>query len=426
MLSYLLRPFERFFHTDVKYLAEGSFWLTTGRVVSAGISFILSLLYARYLIPEAYGAYRYVLSMIGAFGIFALPGVGTVMIRSVARGYDGSYRKGAFLIFFSSFGISIAAWCAAAWFFIRGDNALALAFIAGGFFVPFAEGLGHWRAYFEGKKLFREKTFYNIVASFFYGIIMASAIGFIAYMEMSFLWAAAILVGSYFLGQAIPNSIAFVSTLRRLPSIQPEERGSLQYGFHLSLLKIPSTLANYLDGILLYMFLGPAALAVYSFAIALPEQIKSIFAVTASVAFPKLSLKSMTGEERLQLHETLPGKILRSILVTGVVVVAYIVVAPFLYRIFFPAYIDSIVFSQVFALSLILFPLAIFGSAIQAEGNLRDVYLYEISTPLFQIVLLAILITLFGIWGAVIGRVVGRLAGHMIAMFLYMRRRAAV
>lgn len=410
---------ERFLRTDVRYLLKGTFWLSVSRVVGVGVAFGLSILYARYLSKELYGDYRYVMNVMGALGIFALPGMATIILQSVARGFEGTFRRGSFLIFFSSFGISLISFGIAVWFYARGDTALAAGFLIAALLVPFAEGLGNWRAYFDGRKEFQKKTGFNIASNVFYGILMGGIIALIIAFDIAPLFALTLLVAAYFLGHGIPNILAYRSTLRIVQKTAPIEPGAIRYGFHLSFLDAPATIANYLDGILLYQLLGPTSLAVYSFALAPTEQIKGFLGLSAAVAAPKLFARTATREETNDLKRTLTFKILRSILFTGALVGLYVLFAPWFYHTFFPAYQEAILFSQILSLSLLLFPLGLFNTALKAEGNLRKVTIYQLSAPLVQIVAFVFLIPFFGIWGAVVGRLIGRLTTHLLAFFLF-------
>ena len=285
--------------------------------------------------------------------------------------------------------------------------------------MPFAEGLGNWRAYFDGRKEFQKKTGFNIASNLFYGILMGSAIAFIIAFDIAPLFALAFLVAAYFLGHGVPNMLAYRSTFNVITKTAPIEPGAIRYGFHLSFLDAPATIANYLDSILLYQLLGPASLAVYSFALAPTEQIKGFLGLSATVAAPKLFARTATHEETDELKRTLTLKILRSVLFTSVLVGFYILLAPWFFRTFFPAYKEATLFSQVLSLSLLLFPLGLFNTALKAEGNLRKVYIYQLSAPFAQIIAFMILIPLFGIWGAVAGRLLGRLIPHLLAFFLF-------
>ncbi len=50
-----------------------------------------------------------------------------------------------------------------------------------------------------------------------------------------------------------------------------------------------NALAGQLDKIITYHYLGASELAIYSFAVAMPEQIKGIFKNLNTLAFPKFS-----------------------------------------------------------------------------------------------------------------------------------------
>ena len=422
MIKESITALEQFLHTDVRYLIGGSFWLTVGRGSGALIAFLLSILYARYLPKELYGDYRYVLSVLGALGIFALPGMARVITRGVARGFEGTFLRGARFIFFASFVITAAGAGVAGWFFTHGNTALGWGLLIGALLTPFAEGLGNWRAYFDGMRRFREKTFWNICASVFQGLFMAGIIVAIWYFSLSPVWSIALFVGIFYLSHAIPNILWHTLTRRSIKRNALSEPGAIRYGFHLTMLEAPATLSYFIDSILLHAFLGPSALAVYAFAIAPPEQIKAFLGTTVSAAFPKLAARFKERDSFQELRATLPGKIFRVTLFSAGIVAAYIVAAPFFFKIFFPAYTDSVLFSQVFALSLVLFPFGFFHIAIQTEGNLRKVYWDQLSWPFIQIALLFILIPLFGIWGAVIGKIIGRAFNHGISYLIFSHR----
>ncbi|OGZ45462.1 MAG: hypothetical protein A2756_00385 [Candidatus Ryanbacteria bacterium RIFCSPHIGHO2_01_FULL_48_27] len=417
------KPAQQFLKTDIRYLASGSFWLTVGKVASMGVAFVLSVLYARYLSKELYGDYRYILSVIGMFTVFSLSDIGVAITRAVARGKTQAFRRGTAVMFFSSFGMTIATLGAAVFFGYRGTAPLAWGFAATALLIPFVEGLGTWHAYLDGKKQFRQKTIYNIASQIFYGTCMTLTVVYI-YMAHTPPWISlALLAGIYYLAHALPNIFLSLYVMRSVPaSYAPqEEQDAIRYGVHLSLIKIPTTIANYIDSVLLYTYLGGAQLALYSFALAPTEQIKALLGNAASVGFPKLSEKTSTPEHMANLKKTLPVKMLKASLLTSLIVILYILAAPLFFQIFFPRYTASVAYSQIIALSLAFFPLNIFGTALKAEGDLKKIYIFQVAPPIVQILLFLLLIPSFHLWGAVIGKVAGRLTNHLIQAFLYMR-----
>ena len=419
MLPILARPVERFLGIDLGYVFRGGSWLLIGKIFGSFIAFFLSVAYARYLPKSVYGDYRYVLSVLSIAGIFALPGMATAITRGVARGYEGTFRMGGQIIFFSSFGITLVGFVLAAGLFFHGQSSLAWGFIIASLIVPFVEGLGNWRGYYDGKSAFKEKTILNLYDQLFYALSMFLAIGIIVLFRTQGPVSLLVLLSAYSLGEGIPNTLFFLKTFKKVPKDSPAEPGSVRYGLHLSLMNIPATIANYLDAVLLHAFIGPVTLATYSFAIALPEQLKAFLSLPADIVFPKLSTQTPGQTLSVNLKKTLPKKIFKSSFITLVIVLIYIAMAPFVYKILFPKYLDAILFSQVFALSLILFPFTIFNTALKAEGNIKKIYVYNIGAPMIQIAVLAVLIPIYGLWGAILGRIIGRLTNYLLPFLLF-------
>src|SRR3989344_3611253 len=159
-----LKTLERFLQVDATYLAGGSFWLILGKGVNMFVALLLSVIYARYLLKETYGDYRYVLSIFGMLGIFALPGLATAINRSVARGHERTFVKGARIILLSSFSITLIGIGIGLVFLSGGRPELAYSFFAVSAIIPFTESFGIWRGYYDGERKFKEKTFFNLIS----------------------------------------------------------------------------------------------------------------------------------------------------------------------------------------------------------------------------------------------------------------------
>ena len=415
----IFRILSRFLQTDTDYLLRGSALLTIGKSIGSIAALLLSIAYARYLPKELYGDYRYILSIVGMLGIFALPGMATALIRSVARGHDGALRSMTRIIFLSSLGIAAASLISAGIFFQKESFTLAYSFLAISCIIPFAESFGTWRGYWNGKKDFKTLTFYNIVSHIIYGLGMLGTVAGIALGNLPPILSVVMLTSAYYITRALPNVFFYMRTIRTIPTTASEEPCGMRYGFHLSLVDIPATIANNIDSVLLYTYLGPASLATYSFAIVPIEQLKGLLGTVATASFPKMAEKSFGTNIQSDLKKTLPKKLFKASGITAFIVLVYIVAAPLLFPLLFPQYVDAIPYSQVFALSLIFFPLGLFNTAMKAEGDLKKIYLYSIGVPLIQIALLAVFIFLYGLWGAIIGRIIGRLVNHGTLTILY-------
>ncbi|MSR76405.1 MAG: hypothetical protein EXS68_02335 [Candidatus Ryanbacteria bacterium] len=422
MVDYIIRKAERFFRFDIRYILANSFWIGSGKVLATLAAFFLSVLYARYLPKAVYGDYRYILSVLSIAGIFAVPGIGTAMARAIARGFEGTFRHGGRFIFLASFGISIVGIGCALFFFYNGNIYLGWGFALCALFFPFVEGMGNWRNYYDGKRLFKEKTVLNTIDQLAYTICMAGAIGAIIFLKLDAGTSLLILLLAYTLGEGLPNIVFFLQTLKKIPKNAPGEPGALRYGLHLSIANIPATIANYLDVVLLYAFMSPAAVAIYSFALALPEQLKSYLGIVTDISFPKLAVQSQNAESLRDLKKTLVTKAIKASYVTCAIVLAYIIAAPLIYSTFFPRYTEAIYLSQIFALSLVLFPFGVFNTALKAEGDMQKIYGYNVIAPVIQIAALVTLIPPYGLWGAVSARMIGRVANHILPLLFFIKK----
>src|SRR3989338_6433832 len=427
MLQRIRKFTDRLLQIDSAYMITNGFWLSFGKIMSMLVLLFLSVAYAKYLTKDVYGEFRYVMSAMGMFSIITLPGLATSVMRSVARGYEGTFRDAAWRMFFISFGMTVVGFGFAFFYFFFPQNiSLAFGFVVAAALAPLVEGLGTWRAYLDGKKEFKQKALRNISGNIFYGLLMATALAAIYYGHASINISLAILLGASYIGHGLPNIIYSIKSLRNIPANAPTEPGSLTYGYHLTLLDIIPNVAYNIDAILLFNFLGPSTLAVYSFAIAPIEQIRTLFDLVLTMVFPKIAMKTKNAETTDKLKGAIRVKVLRSLPVTAAAVLAYILAAPVLYHYLFPAYTESILPSQILALSLIFFPLNISTSALKAEGNIKKLFIISTIPPVAKIAAFLVFVPLYGLWGAVAVRVAGIILNYFLAFFLFQKKLAMI
>jgi O-antigen/teichoic acid export membrane protein len=80
----------------------------------------------------------------------------------------------------------------------------------------------------------------------------------------------------------------------------------------------------------------------------------------------------------------------------------YVLIAPVLFKIFFPNYIEGIFISQLYSLSFLFLPKMIYSISLYAQKMTRSLYISKISTPILKIILFLILTPTYGLIGAVI------------------------
>ena len=407
----ILRRSEKYTKTDMAYLASGGFWLTFGQVISAAATFGLAIAFANLLPKETYGTYKFVLSIAGVLSVFALPGMMTSLTQAVARGFEGSTTPALRArLQWGTLG-GLASLGVAGYYFVSGNLTLAVSFLIVAAFLPLMDAFGIYEGLLTGKKRFRELSTYSLAQKLVSVALMVGTMFATTNLSLILL--------SYFMPYAVLRYLFFRHTVKKYQqnaSVDPE---AVAYGKHLSLMSVVGPIANNLDKILLFHFLGAAPLAVYTIAIAPPEQLKGILKNINILALPKFSERSL-GE----IYAGMKNKVWKFGLLLIAVSLIYILIAPAIFRIFFPQYLESIPYSQVFSLSIVAVLLFLPLSVLQAHKRTKELYKFNIATAAFQTILYLVLVPLYGLWGAIAAWMIGRIFNLGYSFFLMYRLRS--
>jgi len=410
-MSTLIDKLSEILGTNLRYIIKGGFWLTLGEIVSTATTFLSALVFANLLSKETYGIYNYVLSISGILAIPTLSGIGTAMTQAVAKGYEGSLIPAVKTKIRWGLLASLSALIVAAYYYIYGNSTLAIAFLIVAAFLPFLDAFGLYESFLYGRKLFDVASLYFILIQI---ITIAVLIGTIFITKNIFF-----ILLAYFASWTFSKLIIFQLVLKKFPPNKKPDPEAITYGKHLSVVSIIGTIANYLDKLLVFHYLGAAELAVYSLAIGPPEQIKNLLSSFNILAFPKFTERTVA-----EIKKAMARKFFQLFLLACFVIGSYILIAPYFYKIFFPKYLDSVFYSRIFALSmfnLILFPAGIF---LQAKRKIKEQYWTNLLTSLFQIVIMTVFIIWQGLLGLIVARILTRFFGSIINLVFY--RRASV
>lgn len=405
----LLRWSERYTKTDMVYLAKGGFWLNLSSLSITLFSFVLYLAFARFLPKEVYGTYQYLLSISAIIMAFSLGGMNTAVAQAVARGYEGTYRIAIRLQLKWSLIPLVGACLGAGYYAFQGNMELALGLLLIGIAIPFVTTFNTYGAYLLGKKDFKRVFLYNFALNvpYYAGLILASF----------FLKSAIVLLAvNLFINSLILLYLHFRVLKKFKPgnSVDPE---ALSYGKHLSVMGTLTTIVGQLDNVLVFHFLGPVDLAIYTFATAIPDRAANFFKFFSFTSLPKFAEKS--GAE---IRTTIGPKLLKLTALVLLTSLVYMVLAPYLFRLFFPQYMDSVPFSALYALSMVGIAGGVALSALTAQKRTKDLYAYSIVTPVLQLTLQYAGIVLYGLWGLVAGKTISVLLTSLITVFLLLRK----
>lgn len=407
----VLRWSEKWIKTDMVYLTKGGFWLTLGQGISISSSLILSIIFANILPKEVYGTYRYILSICGILTITTLSGMNTSVIRSIARSQEHVFFKALKAKIYWGLWGALGSLLISGYYLFQHNLGLAAGFLIVAAFLPVMDSFALYDSILQGKKNFRLSTRYSVITQCLatLTIIITAVLTKDVYLILL----------SYFVSWTVLRFFFLKRSLETYRLNNQDDPEAVPYGKHLSFMLIPITVANYFDRLLIFHFLGAAEVAIYSIAIAPPEQIKGLLKNLNTLALPKFSKKSLA-----EINETIWGKMLKLSLIIGLVVILYIIAAPLLFHIFFPAYSEAIPLSQLFTLSLLATVMYIPLSIMQSQKLSGQLYRFNLLTSIFQIAALLAIIPCFNLYTVVAARIASRLFGLLVAG-IQLKRAAA-
>jgi O-antigen/teichoic acid export membrane protein len=188
----------------------------------------------------------------------------------------------------------------------------------------------------------------------------------------------------------------------------------MRYAKHMSIIGILGTIAGNVDQILLYHFGGTVNLAIYNFSIGVLDQVKGPLKTLDSMLQARFATRT-----NLSIDAGIANKMKWLGLLSITSIIVYIPLAPHIYAILFPTYTESILLSQVYALSLLSLVFTPAISYLAAKKRVRALYTLSLTGNALQIAAMAIGVIGWGLWGLVISRVVVRILGAFIGFILY-------
>ena len=375
-----------FFKVDMAYVASGAFWGNVNYLFITLVAFVTSILFADLLTKDQYGTYQYVLSIAGLISGLTLTGMNTAVTRAVARGHEGELRRSVKFQILAGILPSAVALGVGVWYFFHNHTSISVSFLWVALVLPAANALNTWAAFAGGKKLWRLGTYFGFANTFisYIGVILMLV------FTRDFVWIALGNFGFGFLG----NYIMYRMTIKQFKPNNEIEKGTLSYGTHLSIMGMPGVISSQLDALLVFHFVGPAALAVYTFATLIPEKIQGGLKFVSNVALPKFAEKDEDSVKRF-LVKRLP----MIFIILGLIAGAYALIAPFIFHIFFPAYSASIPFTQVYALSFFSVAGGLVQTGLTSQQKTKALYISNLILPALQAALLVVLMYFYGVWG---------------------------
>jgi len=403
----MFNTLDRIFKTDVRYVLNGGFWLLLGQGIAFIASFGLLWAFTNLLPKEVYGQYRFITTAAVLLSIATLPGLNTALLQSVANGHTnllGPLLKRKIL-----WGLvgSVGALIGASYYWWQADSTMALLFLAIALFVPFYESFNIYQSYLMGQKQFRSNALLTAALRISIVVGVVSAIALSSNII--------VIVVAFLLSSTVAHVLALYVARILYPPVHSQDTTELhtaaRYGYHLSAMSMFRWGAQQLDKIVLWYFAGPVQVATYAIAVALPNELTSASGQVSNLALPKMSTRRI---------DELRSNLLRKV---GIFFIAllplaglYALIAPYLFTWFFPQYIDTIWYTQIAALTILVAPIGLFSQYFYATKHTKVLYITNFVEPAILVALFAALIPTFG----VIGAITAFLIKHLLTFLLYL------
>jgi O-antigen/teichoic acid export membrane protein len=347
--------------------------------------------FARYVSKETFGTYQYLLSFFSIVTAFTLLGMNTAVIRAVAQGYEGTMRTSVTIQLKYGIVPFLIAAAGALYYWHAGNLFLAMGLLIIGICTAPLYAFNTYGALLVGRKDFKSNTLISLVANTLYYSALCGA----ALLSDSPLVILGVNLGI----QVIMYFIIYRFVLRRYRPNDKVDTGALSYGLHLSAMSVFGSVAAQVGSVLTFHFLGPAALALFGFASAIPGRLAAIFfKFLGDVALPKFAKRTAAEIRALLWHKMLVAY--------GVGFVLAIISAasmPFLFSLLFPTYTEAVPYAMFICIGIFLGAANFLPhAALTALQRTRELYIINIANPIASIIFPLIGILLFDLWGLVV------------------------
>lgn len=414
MKNYILNFLEKLIRTDIRYAIKGFFWLNIGYIISTLAGIATATAFANLLLPETYGNFRYILSLLPFLDISTLKRVDQSLTVSVAKGFEGDVinalkmkMKWGILGSVVGFGLSF-------YYYLNGNHQLWLLVAIMAIFVPLFNTPLISLDYLSGKKKFKALTVIGGSSSVVYSLLIVVFI----FLSKNII----LLISAYFIISAIIRFSAFFYVIKKYPPNKNKEENNktLSYGKKLSILEIINVFGSSLDNILVFHYLGAAELAAYSFIKKVPENLKLIPRFITQLSVPKFSNQDI-GD--ISVKKEVIRKTWFFATGSSVIVIIYILFAPFIFKILFAPYQQYVFLSQIYALSFVFNFSGLFFNFVETNRKAKDVLSLNLIISILSILTIFVSLKFFGLIGLVVGYSFIRFSSSVLK-YIYFKKAA--
>ena len=383
-----------------------SFSILNQALLSLGAVLVVVSL-SNLLTAEIFGKTRFLASVLAIAAFFSLPGIGAVMLQRATIYSRAGFMAAIMTQLRWGIGATLGALFFALIFYFKNDYDLAIAFMVSGLLAPVANLYLMPGLALAGLKLTKEKVWYDSIAMT--AIVLGATLGasLTGTVAGTMIW--------YFGFQTLATLGLLFLVFGKLPvrsnSLDTLPRDAL-YGKQLTLFQLPFTLLPALEKALVFLLLGPVALAVYVIVTLPIEHLRAAW--RNFLQFSALPQLSELEDHADQLRHWLYIAIFMSVGIALSVVLFAWLILPFL----FSDYLEAQPLIYLSSLLAFFLPAQVYVLSMIARRDVNRLYIYAAATMFIDVLVLVFMTTLFGLYGAVVAKVLAGLFSAIIASLL--------
>ena len=410
MYKKIITTAERWLQTDLSYVGKNIFWIVVGQIMSIAFGLVVSVSLANIFSQHEYGVYKFIISTSSILLAFQLTGLKPALVQAVARGFDGVVLSSMKLHFKWSVPIFISAILVSLYYFFNNNITLSLGILLVTVISGISATVGIYNTYLSGKEKFKTVTIHALIITFVNAIVIEITLLYTKSVLATVLMSAlSIFISTTTLAYKTLKS----AKLKKTTAIN--ERQALKLGKHISLQNILIVIANHLDKIIIFQWIGGIELAKYALSMMLSDQIRGTAKKILSLAVPRYANKNKN-----ELRFSIKKKSWQLTLLMIIPVGLYILIAPALFSLLFPSYVNSVIYSQLLTLGIITMPATyLINTFFTLQEKTKILYYCSLIPSVIRLALMIILIWNYGVWGAIIAYLIARFVTLATHIYFY-------
>lgn len=399
----MIRRLAKKLNLDLTYYLSGGSLLLVDQFMAALTGLATTWCFATYSPKKYYGAYSYILTIVGMLSLMALPGVSQAIQRSAARGCDGDLRIGVRRRLWAGAASGGVMLLVAMVLYLTGNAFTAKGVVFAAVLFPFAYAMDDYRSVLFGKQRFGA----YLVAHTGIQTIVAAATIFAILTGLSF----PLIILANLASRAVGNWLALRYVRHAMIQNERSDEDFHRFGWNLSLVGVIGGVSYYLDQLIIGTAFGLTALAAYGLAFRLTDPLRTLGVFLNKMVFPRAVKVSGAAVARRFLMRSIP----LTLLLAAGGILATIAMGPVIIWVF-PAYPEAVLLARWMIWSAIASVVIIYQETfyLSQERFNRTFYLVSLIRPLAIISLLPFFIWRWGVLGAIWTKLVIRLAEMVV------------